>query len=65
VSQPFHIDPADATEIAEALQWLRDWFASDPDLARSMRRFSYGLISLDEISTELDGFAWTLGWRRW
>jgi hypothetical protein len=65
VSQPISIDPADATEIAEALQWLRDWFASDPDLARSMRRFSYGLISLDEISTELDGFAHTLGWRRW
>ena len=58
------IDAADALEIAEALQWLRDWFTSDPELARSMRQFSYGLFTLDEISTELDGFAFTLGYRR-
>jgi hypothetical protein len=64
VSEHVTIDAADAIEIAEALQWLRDWFVSDPDLARSMRRFSYGLIALDEISTELDQFAHTLGWRR-
>lgn len=57
------IDAADAIEIAEALQWLRDWFASDPDLAGSLRRFSFGLVSLTEISSELDRFAYTLGWR--
>jgi hypothetical protein len=58
------LDAADAIEIAEALQWLRDWFASDPDLARSMRRFSFGLFTLEEISAELDQFTITLGHRR-
>ena len=55
------IDAADAIEIGEALQWLRDWFASDPELARSMRRFSFGLFTLDEISDDLDRFANKLG----
>lgn len=54
------LDAADAIEIAEALQWLRDWFASDPELAPSMRRFSLGLLTLAEISAELDQFALTL-----
>jgi thymidine phosphorylase len=63
MSQPVGIEPADAIEIAEALQWLRDWFASDPDLASSMSRFSLGLVTLTEISSDLDRFASTLGWR--
>jgi len=58
------LDAASASEIAEALQWLRDWFASDPDvLAPSMRRFSFGLFSLEEISADLDQFTITLGHR--
>ena len=62
MNEQITIDAADAIEIAEALHWLRDWFAADPDLlARSMRRFSYGLLTLDEISAELDQFAFTLG----
>lgn len=54
------IDAADAYEIAEALEWLRDWFDSDPGLARSMRCFSLGLVTLNEISMELKRFACTL-----
>ncbi len=57
------LDAASAIEIAEALQWLRDWFASDADLARSMRHFSFGLFTIEEISAELDRFAFTLGYR--
>jgi hypothetical protein len=57
------IDAADAIEIAEALQWLRDWFASDPGLSASMHRFSHGLITLTEISTDLDRFTAALGGR--
>lgn len=63
MNHPLSIDPADAIEIAEALQWLRDWFASDPALDQSMRRFSHGLISLAEIAGDLDQFASRLGWR--
>ena len=58
---PVIVDAADAIEIAEALQWLRDWFTSDPTLAVSMHRFSLGMITLDQISVELDRFAVTLG----
>lgn len=54
------VDAADAIEIAEALQWMRDWFTSDPTLAVSMHRFSLGMFTLDEISVELDRFAATL-----
>jgi hypothetical protein len=64
VNEQITIDTADAIEIAEALHWLRDWFASDPNLAKSMRRFSYGLMTLDEISAELNQFAYTLGHRQ-
>lgn len=55
------MDAADAIELAEALGWLRDWFASDPELAHSMRRYSFELIPLDEIDTDLRRFIYLLG----
>ena len=59
------LDAADAVELAEALGWLRDWFAADHDtLSASMRRHSFGLIPLDEIDADLDRFAWLLGAQR-
>jgi hypothetical protein len=58
------LDAADAIEIAEALQWLRDWFASDHDvLARSMRRASFGMFNLDELDGHLDHYSYQLGYR--
>ena len=54
------IDAAEVIEIAEALHWLRDWFASDPGLAASLHRFTHGLTTLDEINSDLDRFATTL-----
>lgn len=59
---PVTLDPVDAIEIAEALQWLREWFAADRDiLARSLRRFSLGLFTLDDLDGDLDQFSYTLG----
>lgn len=56
------LDAADAIEIAEALQWLRDWFGYDPDtLATSMRRHSFGLFTLAEIDGDLGRFVHALG----
>lgn len=56
------LDAADAIEIAEALQWLRDWFGYDPDtLGTSMRRHSFGLFTLDEIDSDLGRFVHVLG----
>lgn len=55
------LDVADATEIAEALQWLRDWFVYDRDtLAASIRRHSFGLFTLEEIDADLDRFVHAL-----
>lgn len=52
----------DAIELAAALGWLRDWFASDPDtLAASMRRHSFGLFRLDDVDSDLAHYAWLLG----
>lgn len=58
------IDAADAVEIAEALHWLADWFASDPGLEASLHRFSHGFTRLDETIADLHEFAVTLGWPR-
>lgn len=56
------LDAADAIELAAALGWLRDWFASDHDtLAASMRRHSFGLFRLDDVDATLTRFAWMLG----
>lgn len=55
------IDAADAIEIVEAVEWLTEWFAYDPDLRVSMRRFSFGLSTLDEIASDLRLFAYRLG----
>ena len=58
------IDAADAVELVEALEWLRDWFAEDHDrLAASMHRHSFGLFHLDELDDTLDRFARLLGGR--
>lgn len=55
------LNAADAIEIAEALQWLRDWFGYDPDtLAASMRCHSFGLFTLDEIDGDLGRFVHVL-----
>lgn len=52
------IDAADAIELVEAIEWLRDWFGYDRDtLAASMRRHSFGLFQLDELDGDLDRLA--------
>ncbi|MDZ7679048.1 MAG: hypothetical protein U5K29_10900 [Acidimicrobiales bacterium] len=55
------IDAADLVELGEFCGFLHDWIATDPDtLAPSLRRFSFGLFSLEEIAGDLDRFAWLL-----
>ncbi len=53
------IDPADLVEIGEFCGFLHDWIATDPDtLKASLRRFSFGLFSLEELAGDLARFAW-------
>lgn len=56
------LDDVDSVELAGLLGFLHDWFADQPDpLAASMRRFTFGLFTLDEIRRDLLRFAWALG----
>ncbi|MFN8103932.1 MAG: hypothetical protein U0U69_05685 [Acidimicrobiia bacterium] len=55
------IDPADLVELGEFCGFLHDWIATDPDtLKPSLRRFSLGLFSLEELAGDLARFAWLL-----
>lgn len=55
-----NIDAAEAIEIVETLQWLQDWFTADLQLGVSLRRYSYGLMTLADLHATLDRFAVTL-----
>ena len=50
----------DAVELGELLGLLHDWLA-DTDVAVSLRRFTFGLISLEELRSDLARFAFALG----
>ena len=55
------IDPADLVELGEFCGFLHDWIATDPDMLKaSLRRFSFGLFSLEELAEHLARFAWLL-----
>ena len=58
-----NLDPADAAELAEALQFIAGWLGSDPDrLAASLRDHvgdpAYGL---PELRSDLARFTFLLG----
>lgn len=62
---PITLAGEDHAELIDLLEWLGDWFANDPDryAAASLGRFSYGLIALDELRSDLARFAFLLGGR--
>lgn len=48
----------DRIELAEFLGFLQDWMHSDPEtLSRSVRRFTLGLYTLDELISDTTKFA--------
>jgi hypothetical protein len=51
----------DAVELGELLGFLHDWLSTDTDVAVSLRRFTFGLISPDEVRSDLARFASALG----
>lgn len=55
------IDPVDLVELGEFCGFLHDWIATDPDTLRpSLRRFSFGMFSLEELVDYLARYAWLL-----
>jgi hypothetical protein len=57
------LDVGDAAELAELLQFLRDWFTSDHDhLDTSLNTFiGTSGYDLNRLRTDLDRFAFLLG----
>ena len=58
-----HLDTSDAAELAEPLQFLNDWLASDHNhLDASLIRFvGNRAYHLDQLRTDLNRFTFLLG----
>ena len=62
MTAPTELRPEHAAELAELLEFIHEWFATDNDaLQASLRRFSFGLFSLDELRSDIGRFAFLLG----
>jgi hypothetical protein len=59
----FSLDLSDATELAELLQFLRDWLTTDHDrLDPSLTRFvGHPAYGISQLCTDLDRFTFLLG----
>jgi hypothetical protein len=59
---PVTLSADDAVELGELLEFLGDWLHQHRDeLTISYRRFTLGLLCLDELSSDLARFAFLLG----
>jgi hypothetical protein len=58
-----NLDAVDAAELAELLQYLTGWLASDPArLATSLRAYAgHPAYGLEQLRSDLDRFAFLLG----
>ena len=57
---PPDVDAADLVELGEFCGFLHDWLTTDRDtLERSLHRFSFGLIPIEEITADLARYAAT------
>ena len=54
------LDAGDAIELAELLGFLNDWLHHS-DVAASYRRFTFGLLTVDELRADLGRFSFLLG----
>jgi len=55
--RPVCIEPEDAVELVELLEFLDHWFASDPSLAGALDRFVGGGYEAEELRAALLRFA--------
>lgn len=52
------LPPEDVVELAEMLTFIAEWFADQhDDLAAPLRRHTFGLFSVDELTSDLQRFA--------
>ncbi len=58
---PVTLDAADAVELAELLDFLNDWLHHHRDVAASYRRFTFGLLTAEELRADLARFSFLLG----
>ncbi len=53
-----------AAELAEVLEFIHEWLSVNRDndaLRASLRRFSFGLFTIDELRSDIGRFAFLLG----
>jgi hypothetical protein len=55
------LDGADAVELAELLEFLDDWLHHHRDVDASYQRFTFGILTVDELRADLARFAFLLG----
>jgi hypothetical protein len=56
------LNPLDAVELGEMLEFVHDWLGSDrPRAGDSLGRFTAGGYTLDELRADLARFAFLLG----
>lgn len=59
--RPVCIEPEDAVELGELLEFLEHWFASDASLASALDRFVGGGYGAEELRADLLRFARLIG----
>lgn len=59
--RPVCIEPEDAVELVELLEFLDQWFATDPSLAAALDRFVGGGYEAEELRADLRRFARLVG----
>jgi hypothetical protein len=57
---PVTLHAADAVELREMLEFLSDWLQGQP-VAASYHRFTFGLLTVEELRADLARFAFLLG----
>ncbi len=64
MTAPTELRPEHAAELAELLEFIHEWFTVNRDneaLHASLRRFSFGLFTVDELRSDIGRFAFLLG----
>lgn len=59
--RPVCLEPDDAVELGELLEFLDHWIASDASLAKALDRFVGGGYDAEELRADLARFAFLVG----
>jgi len=64
MTAPTMLRPEHAAELAEVLEFIHEWLSANHDndaIIASLRRFSLGMFTVDELRSDIGRFAYLLG----